>query len=321
MINLFFSYSHKDKNMRDELEIHLAALKRQGVIARWHDRRINAGQWVDHEISEHLESADIILLLVSPYFIASDYCYDVEMKRAIERHKQGDAHVIPVIIHPCDWQGLLFGKLMATPTDGKPISKFPNIHDGFLEVTKAVRKVTEEMQKEAPPADAMEPEAHRGVPLGTGMITRRRSSNLRIKKTFTDREKDQFLADAFEYMANFFEESLIELKNRNPEVDTDFRRVDANHFTATVYIDGAEANRFRIWLGGRGSFANGIAYSAGHSIGDNNYNESLSVEDDGYTLFLKPLGMAFHMDKRGDQMTHAGGAEYFWEIFIDPLQR
>jgi hypothetical protein len=85
-----FSYSHKDKDLRNELEIHLAALKRQEVISTWHDRRITAGDEFSGKISENLESADIILLLVSPYFIASDYCYEVEMKRALERHEAGE---------------------------------------------------------------------------------------------------------------------------------------------------------------------------------------------------------------------------------------
>src|SRR5262249_6285750 len=119
MATLFFSYSHRDEDLRDELETHLAALKRQGVIETWHDRRIGAGQEVDNTISEHLEDADIILLLVSPYFIASDYCYDVEMARAMERHDAKLARVIPVILHPCDWHNLPFGKLLATPKDGK----------------------------------------------------------------------------------------------------------------------------------------------------------------------------------------------------------
>ena len=73
-----------------------------------------------------------LLLLASPYFIASDYCYDIEMKRALERHHKGEARVIPVILHPCDWQNTPFGKLRATPPDGKPVSKFPNQHDAFL---------------------------------------------------------------------------------------------------------------------------------------------------------------------------------------------
>ena len=148
-----------------------------------------------------------------------------------------------------------------------------------------------------------------------------RSSNLRIKKEFTDLEKDRFLAEAFEYIAKFFEGSLSELKARNPEVDTDFRRIDANHFAAVIYVNGIVANHCRIWIGGRDSFPSGIAYSVGDSGDDNSFNESLSVEDDGHSLFLKPLGMAFRMYDREEQMTHEGAAEYFWAMFIKPLQR
>ncbi len=140
MITLFFSYSHRDETLRDELEIQLAALKRQGVIETWHDRRIGAGKEFAGAISDSLERADIILLLVSPYFISSDYCYDVEMKRAMERHGAGEARVIPVILHPCDWHATPFGKLLAVPRDGKPVSMYANQHEAFLEVARAVRR-------------------------------------------------------------------------------------------------------------------------------------------------------------------------------------
>jgi hypothetical protein len=86
MAKLFFSYSHKDDDLRDELETHLAPLLREGVIEVWHDRRIGAGKDFANEINRHLEEADIVLLLISPYFIASDYCYDIEMTRAMKRH-------------------------------------------------------------------------------------------------------------------------------------------------------------------------------------------------------------------------------------------
>ena len=88
MVSLFFSYSHRDEEFRDELEIHLAMLKREGSISAWHDRRIDAGAKLHDDISEHLETADIIWLLVSPYFLASDYCYEREMTRALERQKK-----------------------------------------------------------------------------------------------------------------------------------------------------------------------------------------------------------------------------------------
>ena len=136
MASVFMSYSHTDEELRKELEKHLAGLRRQGVISSWHDRRIGPGEEIHGEISAHLDAADIILLLVSADFLASDYCYDVEMTRAMERHKQGTARVIPVILRPCDWQEAPFGSLKACPTDGKPVVKHTSLDDGFLEVAQ-----------------------------------------------------------------------------------------------------------------------------------------------------------------------------------------
>jgi hypothetical protein len=105
LIHLFYSYSHEDESLRDELAKHLSVLKRQGVISEWHDRKIGAGDEWKGAIDKNLEEAQVILLLVSASFLASDYCWDVETKRAIERHDRGEARVIPVILRECDWQG------------------------------------------------------------------------------------------------------------------------------------------------------------------------------------------------------------------------
>lgn len=110
-----FSYSHVDEDLRNELEKHLMPLKRLGLIDTWHDRRIAAGTELHGEINRHFEDAEVILLLISPDFINSDYCYDIEVAHALERHAKGNARVVPVILKTCDWHDLPFGKLMATP--------------------------------------------------------------------------------------------------------------------------------------------------------------------------------------------------------------
>lgn len=317
MVKIFFSYSHRDEDLRDELEIHLSSLKRQGIISTWHDRRIVPGDEFNNEISEYLENANIILLLVSPYFIDSDYCYNIEMTRAIEKHNNREAVVIPVILHPCDWHDMPFGKILVCPTDGKPISKFPNIHDAFLEVTKSIKKAADKFyqgnQKSGPidvnfPIDASK------------KVQSLRSSNLRLKKEFTDRDKDSFLVEAFEYIAKYFEGSLQELKTRNSDFDIDFRRVHANRFTATIYHKGKEASKCNIWLSDDSTFMNGINYSFGNNPG-NSINESLNVENDGYTMFLKSM-MGFHtyMQDKEPKMTFEGGAEFYWSKLIERLQ-
>ena len=144
-IEIFYSYSHKDKTLRGELEKRLSLLKRQGLIIGWSDRNIDAGREWANEIDTHLNTAQLILLLVSSDFIASDYCYSKEMMRAIERHERGEAHVIPIILRPTDWDESPLGKLEALPSFGKPITKWSNRDDAFLDVAKGIRKVVKEL--------------------------------------------------------------------------------------------------------------------------------------------------------------------------------
>jgi hypothetical protein len=142
-IEVFYSYSHKDEDLRDELEKHLSILKHQGVIQSWHDRRIGAGREWEGEIDKHLNTAHVILLLISADFLASDYCYEVEMKQAMERHEAGEVCVIPVILRPVDWRGAPFGKLQALPKDAKPVTSWPDLDEAFLNVAQGIRAAAE----------------------------------------------------------------------------------------------------------------------------------------------------------------------------------
>jgi len=146
-VEIFYSYSREDEKLRDRLETHLSTLKRQGEIAGWHDRKIASGSEWQGQIDKHLNSARVILLLISADFLASDYCYDVEMKRALERHESGEARVIPVILRPCDWKGSPFGKLAALPKDGKPVTKWDSRDDAFQDVAIGIRKVVGELAR------------------------------------------------------------------------------------------------------------------------------------------------------------------------------
>jgi hypothetical protein len=145
-IHLFYSYSHKDEELRNQLETHLALLRRQGFIHQWHDRRIGAGQEWAGAIDVNLESAQIILLLVSADFIASDYCYEQEMARAIERHEAGEACVIPVILRAVDWTDAPFAKLQALPKDGKPVTAWVDRDAAWLDVARGIRKAVEALR-------------------------------------------------------------------------------------------------------------------------------------------------------------------------------
>jgi len=140
---VFYSYAHEDEDLRNKLETHLAILRRNGVISEWHDRRILAGAKWSQAIDDHVNTSDLILLLISPDFLASDYCHDIEMKRAMERHAAGEAMVIPVILRPVDWQGALFSQLQALPKDAKPITTWQNLDEAFTDVARGIRKAIE----------------------------------------------------------------------------------------------------------------------------------------------------------------------------------
>lgn len=316
MASVFFSYSHRDEELRDRLEVALATLKRQGLIETWHDRMLRAGDEFDPGIREELERADIILLLVSPDFIASNYCYDIEMARALERHGAGEARVIPVILRACDWHPTPFGKLIAAPRDGKPIRSWPDLDEAFLDVAKKIREALPKAA--AAPARAAPIVASHSIPQAS---PEPRSSNLRISKTFTDADHDRFLDEAFGFMAKFFEGSLSELKARNPEVDTAFKRIDANRFTAVIYRNGRAVSRCKIVLGGM--LGRGISYSSNDQTDDNSCNDSLAVETDAQGMFLNPImGMShFGGGREKQHLTFEGAAEYYWDALIENLQR
>jgi tetratricopeptide (TPR) repeat protein len=144
-VELFYSYAHEDGKLRDELDTHLATLKREGVIRGWHDRAIVAGREWGGEIDEQLKSADILLLLVSPDFLASDYCHEVEVKQAMRRHEAFEARVIPIILRPSDWTHTPFSKLQALPKNAKPITLWGNSDEAFLNVARGIRKAAEEL--------------------------------------------------------------------------------------------------------------------------------------------------------------------------------
>lgn len=147
MVRVFISYAHKDEALRLKLDPHLKLLQRQGLIATWHDRLIKPGaEWAD-VIDANLEQARIVLLLVSADFIASDYCWKKEMTRALERHEQGAARVIPVIIRDCKWETAPFAKLQALPERGKSVDKWKNKDSAWRNVADGIEQVAAELRK------------------------------------------------------------------------------------------------------------------------------------------------------------------------------
>jgi len=277
-----------------------------------------AGDILDWTISRELDQADIVLLLLSPDFLASDYCYKIEKARALERHHEGTARLISIILRPCDWTHSDLPEFLVTPTDGKPVTTWPNRDEAFLDVARSIRRAINEIGAGAEPQETHEfiepsvsiPDVDLGLP---------RSSNLRLRKEFSRADKDGFLLDSFDYMDRFFQGSLKELQSRNEGIEARYRKIDGNTFTASIYQNGEKTASCSIRLGGM--MGNGISYSHGDDVTDNSFNESISVENDNQKLFLKALGMP-HLGIVEDKsaLSQEGAAEYYWALLIEPLQ-
>ena len=318
--NLFFSYSHVDEALRNQLEVHLSALKRQGLIATWHDRRITAGSHVGELIDANLNTSQVVLLLVSSDFIASEYCYEREMARAMERHENGDARVVPVILRPCDWHDLPFGKLLAAPRDGKPITTWPNIDEAFLDVERAIKATVKELgekHKLAPekPVSAVSKSTAPPEPAWKSTVSETlggpRSSNLRVKKEFTDLDLDRFRHEGFEFIARFFENSMQELVKRNPGLDQRFQRVDATRFTAALYQHGQKVCKGSASIAGGNFGSESIEYTMDDNPRHGGMNEAVSVKADDQMLYFQALGMQSYGRREKEKLSAQGAAELF----------
>ena len=146
-IEVFCCYAREDLLMLEEIKSHLKSLVREELITLWTDGDIDAGMEWEKEIHHHLDTAQIILLLISSDFMASEYCYGVEMQHAMKRHESGKAFVIPIILRPVSWQKTPFARLQALPTGAKPISEWPNPDKAFLTITNGIRKVATKVRR------------------------------------------------------------------------------------------------------------------------------------------------------------------------------
>lgn len=320
MATLVFSYSHADEALRNELEKHLSPLKRAGKITTWHDRRIVPGQEFERQIDQYFSEADIILLLISSDFIASDYCYQVEMTNALERHKRGEAVVIPVILRECAWHQLPFGSIMAATVDGKPITRFASHDEGYVQVVDAVSRAITNLEAKKPQQNIPSPAPGSLAFQTTDTVFTPRSSNLSLPKRFTDLEKDRTRREGFEYVARYFANSLDELKKRHAGLDVDFYRPDADSFTCAVYIYGSKVGQCGVWLGSRHMGFGDICYSQS-GVTHNSCNESLSVADNGQTLGFHALMGFGYGNSRESLLTNEGMAGHLWDMFFNSVKQ
>lgn len=146
-VQVFYSYAHEDEMLRIELEKHLSMLKRKNIIDTWNDRKIVPGSEIEKEIDNFIDTADIILFLVSSDFLASDYCNEIEVARAMERHNNNEARVIPIILRDCRWEEAPFRKLLALPTDGQPVKSWGNQDEAFRVIVDGIVNAIEQLNR------------------------------------------------------------------------------------------------------------------------------------------------------------------------------
>ena len=146
-ITAFISYSHADAKLKADLITHLTPLKRLGIISTWNDQEIKAGDEWEKEIVTKLAKADLVLLLISADFIASEFCYTKELTTALDRHKAKKAMVIPVILRPCLWTDLPFGAFQALPPAAKPVTGWESQDEALMAVAQGVREAVQALKR------------------------------------------------------------------------------------------------------------------------------------------------------------------------------
>ena len=144
-VKIFFCYSNEDRALLNQLEKHLSPLKRLRNVSIWAERDIQAGSAWEEGISRSIKDADILLLLVSADFMASDYCYSREMNEALKRHRQGTAHVIPILVRPVDISSSPLEDLKALPENGEALTVWKNQDEAFYIVAQGIKKVISEL--------------------------------------------------------------------------------------------------------------------------------------------------------------------------------
>ena len=301
----FISYSHHDKAVLDRLHVHLKNLTRGGHIETWYDRDILAGSDLNAEIERELEAANLFLLLVSPDFIASDYCVEREMKRALERHAAGAARVVPIIVEECDWKAMSeLRQLKAVPTDGKAISEWASSNTAYLNVVQELRRIIE---ADGPAAVAMvAPEQ---------VAVRPATTRYRAKRQFDQIDKSDFRDTAFVIIKDYFRRATMEIDSieglRGRFVDR-----GATSFGATIVNGGHRNGTAHITVHCRNSHVamGDIYYSFSENAGDNTANGGFNVSADDYEQFLVQTMNIF--GKSDERLAPERAAEVLWNEFI-----
>ena len=266
-----------------------------------------AGGEIDGEIAERLEFSGLFLLLVSPDFLASDYCMEREMERALERHRSGDARVVPIIVEPCDWTSTPLRDLKALPQNSKPISEWTNENNAFLDIVQELRRV---LDAEGVPRATEKGEATvRAAPVQPGV------RRYRVKRDFDEIDRSDFREEAFGVIRDYFERAVAEI-DAIEDLRGRFTSLSAVSFTCTIVNRAREHGTAHITVQGRKENVGlgDISYSFTENAPPNSANGMFTVAADEYELYLSPM-MGFGGQQ--ERLTSEAAAEQLWENFLE----
>jgi hypothetical protein len=303
----FISYSHRDEGPLSTLLTHLAMLRREGSIAEWIDQKILAGGEIDKEVSRQLENCDLFLPLLSPDFLASNYCYETEMRRAIARHEAGTLQIVPIVVEPCDWKASPLKRFKALPRDGKPVADWTNKNNAYLDIVTELRRLIDESAS----SGLSQPE--RPGQLQSPETTRK----YRVKRDFDEIDRRDFRKTAFETIRAYFESATAEL-NVVDLIKARFEALGGDGFTCTVVNklkqDGTA--HITVYVGGGRSSLGDITYSFQERAEPNTANGWFAVECDDYDLYLASNDFASHGSQE-KRLSPKAAAAYLWERFLE----
>lgn len=316
MAKLFISYSHRDEGLKNELISHLAPLKRQGLVSIWHDRRLTPGDRLDDEISQNLEDADIIVMLISSDFVQSEYCFGREMQRALERHEACDARAISIIVRPCHFHGLQIANFVLLPTDAKAVTTWSDRDSAWVDVVNGIRAAIERQAVISFPRSAT---AQPPSPTVVPAIGQRLA--LRLPRQFTDLDRHDFLESSFERIWSVLEASAAELEGVNDAVQVRRLRIDANSLSIRIFVQGKELGGGSVFMGS-GMGRDEICFNFDPSALRNSLNESFRVEVVDGELKLKPIGMLDSLGGSGREtpMDADGAAQVLWDAMLKQVK-
>jgi len=309
MRRVFISYSHADDELLDRLHKHLAQLRRDGTITAWFDREISAGGRLDDAIASELENADIFMACASPDWIASQYAYETEFQRALERESEGTAVIVPVVFKPCDWKSTPLQQFRALPKDGKAITEFTNQDVAFLDVVTSIRTLSQQ------PRATFEVKGGE-FPIIASDNAPRNSSRYRVRREFDQLDKRDFVEKSFDEIYRFFEASASELASI-PEIDCRLSGIDNASFSCTIVNRGIGRGFETLHVRKGGSWG-AIDILYGERNERHTSHGGFTVVADEYQLYLS--SSLFHYGARDKEMlSPRQAAKLVWDDLLSKV--